>query len=320
MRAAAAALVTSGGPACRPVGWPGPWSDLDRPPLSAAALRRALTQGPQATCRAIEVSARTASTNADALARAIAGEPEGLVVITDHQSAGRGRLDRSWQAPPRAALAVSVLLRPGTPVTLPDGEQLPAVDPARWSWLPLLAGVAAADALRRTCGLPARLKWPNDVLVPASGQSGDEPGKVCGILAELADTPAGPAVVVGAGINVSQRSDELPVPTATSLALAGAATTDRDTVLRAYLRAFAQRYRAWRRAAGDPRAGGVAAAYREACATIGLEVAVELPGGTVRGLAEGVDDFGRLLVRSTDPEPHALAAGDVVHVRPAGRR
>ncbi len=303
------------------------WSDLRRPPLRGTALRRALTAGPDAAWRALDVLPRTASTNANLLARAADGEPEGLVLVTDDQTAGRGRLDRTWQTPPRAALAVSVLLRPGVAGTAPDGTQLPAVDPDLWSWLPLLTGVAAVDALTRTCGLQARLKWPNDVLVPRTGRPGDELGKVCGILAELASTPSGVAVVVGAGINVSQTAAELPVPTATSLAIAGAATTDRDTVLRAYLRALADRYRAWRRADGDPRASGVAAAYREMCATIGLSVAVELPGGVVRGLADGVDDAGRLLVRDGETfaggtggstgEVRALAAGDVVHVRPA---
>lgn len=299
---------------------PSPWGDLARPPLSAVALRRALVHGPGGVWRALEVLPRTASTNADVLARAAQGEPEGLVLVTDHQTAGRGRLDRRWQTPARAALAVTVLLRPGVPATGPDGAPLPAVDPARWSWLPLLTGLAVADALTRTCGLPARLKWPNDVLVPRTGAPADPPAKVCGILAELASTPSGVAVAVGAGINIAQTEAELPVPTATSLALAHAATTDRDTVLRAYLRALSARYLAWRRAAGDPRASGLAAAYRETCATIGLEVAVELPGGTVRGTAEGVDDDGRLLVRDDADGGvlHALAAGDVVHVRPAG--
>jgi BirA family biotin operon repressor/biotin-[acetyl-CoA-carboxylase] ligase len=219
------------------------------------------------------------------------------------------------------------------------------VDQARWSWLPLLAGVAVVDALTLTCGLTARLKWPNDVLVPADGRvprSGpagpagsagsagtgetggvDGPGdaagwlKVCGILAEVVPTPTGPAVVLGAGINVSQWREELPVDTATSLRLAGAATTDRDTVLRAYLRALSNRYRQWRRADGDPRASGIAATYREACVTIGQQVAVHLPAAQpVVGCAEGVDDHGRLLVATPDGQVCALAAGDVVHVRP----
>ena len=295
-----------------------PWSDLTRPPLHAASLRRALADGPSAVWREVEVLPRTASTNADAMARAAAGAAEGLVVATDHQTAGRGRLDRTWQTPARAALAVSVLLRPGTASTGPDGEALPAVDADRWSWLPLLAGVAVVDALTRTCGLPARLKWPNDVLVPRTGLPDDEPAKVCGILAELAGGPDGAAVVVGTGINVSQTAAELPVPTATSLVVAGAAATDRETVLRAYLRALAARYLDWRRAAGDPRASGLGAAYREACATIGLDVTVTLPTGAVRGTAEGVDDGGRLVVAdAATGDRVTLAAGDVVHVRPA---
>jgi BirA family biotin operon repressor/biotin-[acetyl-CoA-carboxylase] ligase len=245
----------------------------------------------------------TGSTNADVAARARAGEPEGLVLTTDDQQAGRGRLDRRWTTPPRAALAVSVLLRPPVP-------------PTRWSWLSLLAGVAVTDALVRVCGVEARLKWPNDVLVPLDG----EPRKVAGILAEVVGTDARPderAAVLGIGLNVLQTGAELPVPAATSLLLAGAAVTDRETVLKAVLRALSERYRAWCDAGGDPRGSGVAAPYRERCATIGAHVAVQLPEGVrLEGVAEGVDDDGRLLVRTVAGTPHALAAGDVVHVRP----
>jgi len=279
------------------------WTRLDRPPLSAAGLRRAVTTGDRPAWRALEVVTATGSTNADVAARARAGEPEGLVLTTDDQRAGRGRLDRRWTAPPRSALAVSVLLRPPVP-------------PARWSWLSLLAGVAVTDALVRVCGVEARLKWPNDVLVPLDG----EPRKVAGILAEVV---AG-AAVLGIGLNVSQTGAELPVPTATSLLLAGAAVTDRETVLKAVLRALSERYGAWCDAGGDPRASGVAAPYRERCATIGAHVAVQLPDGArLEGVAEGVDDDGRLLVRTGDERggtPHALAAGDVVHVRPNAAR
>jgi BirA family biotin operon repressor/biotin-[acetyl-CoA-carboxylase] ligase len=284
----------------------GPWERLDRPPLSAAALRRAITSGDRPAWRALDVVPATGSTNADLAERARDGEPEGLVLTTDDQRAGRGRLDRRWTAPPRSAVAVSVLLRPPVP-------------PARWSWLSLLAGVAVTDALVRTCGLGARLKWPNDVLVPVDG----ELRKVGGILIEVHQdqrTEDARAAVLGIGLNVHQDAGELPVPTATSLRLAGAATTDRDTVLRAVLRALSDRYAAWCAAAGDPRAGGVAASYRERCATIGAAVEVHLPdGGRLSGVAEGVDDEGRLLVRdsgSPSAACHALAAGDVVHVRP----
>ena len=210
----------------------------------------------------MDVVASTGSTNADVRTLAAAGEPEGYVLVADHQAAGRGRLGRAWTAPPRAGLAVSVLLRP-------------AVDPARWSWLPLLAGLGVVDALRRVCGVDAGLKWPNDVLVPEA-ERGARPGdgplrKVCGVLAEAVPGPDGVpvAAVVGFGLNVDQARGELPVPTATSLRLAGSATLDRDTVARACLRAVAVRYRRWVDAAGDPRAGDVGAAYREACLTLG---------------------------------------------------
>jgi BirA family transcriptional regulator, biotin operon repressor / biotin---[acetyl-CoA-carboxylase] ligase len=285
-----------------------PWTDLQRPPLRQAALARALAQGPDAAWRVIEVVPETGSTNADLAARARAGEAEGLVLAADHQAAGRGRLGRAWEAPPRAGLAVSVLLRP-------------PVDPDRWSWLPLLTGLAVVDALTRVCGLPAGLKWPNDVLVPepVRGRPPEEGErrKVCGVLAEaVAGADGAPsAVVVGFGLNVDQEREELPVPTGTSLRLAGAATLDRDTVLRACLRALALRYRRWADAGGDPRASGIGAAYREACLTLGQEVEVRLPGRNgVRGVAEGVDDDGRLVVAAPDAV-HAFAAGDVVHVR-----
>jgi BirA family biotin operon repressor/biotin-[acetyl-CoA-carboxylase] ligase len=288
-----------------------PWQDLSRPPLRESPLRRALTSGPDPAWRSLDLVAETGSTNADLAERARAGEAEGAVLVADHQNAGRGRRDRSWTAPPRAGLAVSVLLRPEP------------VSADRWSWLTLLAGVAVTDALQQTCGLVASLKWPNDVLVPIypfGRPAGRDPelGKVAGLLAEVVRSEAGPAVVLGLGLNVNQDAAELPVPTATSLKLAGSAILDRDTVLRAVLRALSERYRDWLAAAGDPQAG-LAAVYRERCSTIGRPVRVHVPdGSTLDGLAEGVDDEGRLLVRENRPnaELRALSAGDVVHIRP----
>lgn len=298
----------------------GRWSDLDRPPLDPRSLREALV-GPGEVWRTLEVVDETVSTNADVARRAREGEPEGYVLLADHQSAGRGRLDRAWTAPPRSSVACSVLLRPGEPGERPTGVW-PGVPPDRWSWLSLVAGLAVVDALQRVCGLEARLKWPNDVLVPVRDEG---LRKVCGVLGEAVVTPdvleGRPAAVVGVGINVSQTVAELPVATATSLRLAGSAVTDRDTVVRAYLRALAIRYARWRESAGDPRASGIAAGYREACVTIGRDVRVHRPGrGLLEGHVVGVDDDGRLIV--DEPEDagggrHRLAAGDVEHLRTA---
>jgi BirA family biotin operon repressor/biotin-[acetyl-CoA-carboxylase] ligase len=281
----------------------GPWQDLQRPPLRTGALRAALL-APSGPLSRLDVVPESGSTNRDLVAAAVADPgawPDLSVLTTDHQSAGRGRLDRTWTTPPRAALAVSVLLRPGTP------------SPG-WSWLSLLGGLSVVEALRRVAGVDAGLKWPNDVLVR------DEDGterKVSGVLAEVVPGPD-PAVVVGLGLNVSQDADELPVPTATSLRLAGAATTDRDTLLRAVLRELAARYAQWREHGGNAVASGLAARAREACWTLGRDVRVEMPAGrALTGVAEGLDDEGRLLLRGGDGTPATVAAGDVVHVRPA---
>jgi BirA family transcriptional regulator, biotin operon repressor / biotin---[acetyl-CoA-carboxylase] ligase len=269
---------------------PSPYSDLDRPPLRAEALNRALT-GPEALWREIRVVPETASTNTDLAAEARAGAAEGLVLVAESQTAGRGRLDRTWTAPPRAGLTFSVLLRPA-------GVPVPS-----WGWLPLLAGVAVSAAVGRLAELELRLKWPNDVLV------GDR--KVAGILAERADG----AAVVGMGLNVTTRTAELPVPAATSLALAGAACTDRDPLLRAVLRELDAQYRRWRGVAGDPGRSGLLPAYRERCATLGRQVRVELPGGgRVEGEATEIDASGRLVVMGAEGVT-AVGAGDVVHVR-----
>ena len=266
-----------------------------RAPLDAASLDRQAVR-PGALWRAVEVAGRTGSTNADLLARALAGEPEGVVLAAEEQVRGRGRMGRAWVAPPRAALTFSLLLRP-------------AVPPARRGWVPLLAGLAVAEAVTAVTGVPARLKWPNDVL------AGD--AKLCGILAES----AGDAVVVGVGLNVSTEPAELPGPgpgalPATSLRAAGATALDREPLLLALLAAVERWYRAWQDARGDPEGSGLRAAYTGRCATLGRGVRAELPGGQVlSGAAVGVDPDGRLLVRVSSGADVAVAAGDVVHLR-----
>jgi BirA family biotin operon repressor/biotin-[acetyl-CoA-carboxylase] ligase len=274
------------------------WSDLSRPALDAAALSSALTRD-GGLWRGVEVVEATGSTNAD-LARAAAdGAPEGTVLVAEHQQAGRGRLDRTWVSPPRAGLTVSVLLRPDVPA-------------ARRGWVPLLVGVALAEAVGEVTGVRTSLKWPNDLL------AGDG-RKLAGVLAESIASPGGPgAVVVGVGLNVSTRRDELP-DTGTSLSLVTGAPVDRGPVLLGYLRALERRWTGWVAALGDPVASGLARDYLAWSSTVGQQVEVALPdGATLSGVAEAVDWDGRLSVR-TAQGPVELASGDITHVRVAGR-
>jgi BirA family biotin operon repressor/biotin-[acetyl-CoA-carboxylase] ligase len=270
------------------------WSDLDRPPLNPTALRRAIVT-PGSLWTALDIVEVTGSTNSDLADRARAGAEEGAVLVAEEQSAGRGRLDRRWSAPPRSGLFFSVLLRPG---------DVPA---HRWGWLPLLTGVAVATALSRAAAVDTGLKWPNDLLVTVDG----EERKAGGILAER----VGDAIVIGIGLNITLRTDELPVPGAGSLALAGAKSTDRDPLLRAVLRSLAEWYGDWRAAGGDPDGCRLRQVYAAGCATLGRTVRAELPGGgEMTGTAVGVDDDGRLII-ATDGAEQAVGAGDVVHVR-----
>lgn len=277
----------------------GRWSDLDRPPLNAAALRRALVRdgGLWSELRVVQ---RTGSTNSDLVDLAGRGEAaEGTVLVAEEQTAARGRLDRCWTAPPRSGLFFSVLL---------DPAEIPV---ARWGWLPLLTGVAVATGLSRAAGVDTALKWPNDLLVTVDG----EERKAGGILAERAGDRG---VVIGVGLNVTLRASELPVPQAGSLALAGAAGTDRDPLLRGVLRSLEQWYVRWREAGGDPAASGLQETYAAGCATLGRQVRAELPGDrSITGEAVAVDGDGRLVLATAQGVQEPVGAGDIVHLRPA---
>lgn len=270
--------------------------------MNAAWLRAELIR-PGGLWRDLQVVAETGSTHDDLLADARRGAAEGTILAAEYQSAGRGRLGRSWVSPPRAALTFSVLLRPA------------AVPMARRGWVPLLAGVAVTAALRAEGGVDAWLKWPNDVIVDGA--------KLAGILAGQ----AGDAIVVGAGINVSAARDELPAArelpaagelpaaTATSMALAGAALTDRDQLLVLVLGQLEHWYLAWASAHGDPAACDLWQQYQRLCGTIGSRVRAQLPGGTaLTGIAREIDDAGRLVVESAAGLV-PVSAGDVVHLR-----
>jgi BirA family transcriptional regulator, biotin operon repressor / biotin---[acetyl-CoA-carboxylase] ligase len=264
--------------------------------IDLAELRQELIR-PGGLWRKVDLVPETGSTNVDLAARARQGEAPGTVLITDYQSAGRGRQGRTWTAPPGAAIAMSVLVRPE------------AIDPSRWTWLSLLAGLAVSDGVRRAADLPTALKWPNDVLIAER--------KVCGILSERVDTAQGPACVVGIGINVSLDENELPVPTATSLAIAarqlGRRLPSRTAMIATVLAAFELLYGRWTAQAGDD--ASLAASYAERCGTLGRRVRVLLnEQRSVEGIADRVDREGRLVVR-TGSGSAVYGAGDVVHLQ-----
>jgi BirA family biotin operon repressor/biotin-[acetyl-CoA-carboxylase] ligase len=246
--------------------------------------------------------AETGSTNADLLVAAGAGEPDGVVLVADHQTAGRGRLGRTWTAPPGASLLFSVLLRP-------------ALDPGELHLLTSALGLAAVDALGAV-GVGAGsvgLKWPNDLV--AGTPAGER--KLAGILAESAvEAGAVTAVVIGMGLNVAWAGRAPADLAAIAVALDDlGVAADREALLVAVLRAFEVRLAA---AAGSDPSGraGLLADHRARCVTLGRDVRVELPSGAVAGRAIDVDDAGRLVVLPGDGgEPVAVAAGDVVHVR-----
>lgn len=261
-------------------------------PLDQARLAQELPSfmGPWT---AIEVVRQTGSTNADLLGWAERGLQEGAILVAEEQTAGRGRLGRSWVSSPGTALTFSVLLRP---------EKIPL---ATRGWLPLLAGVATATAVRALTGLEASLKWPNDVLV--NGR------KLAGILAEAADN----AVVIGIGINVTAAPQDLPPGpgglSPTSLLAEGIAV-ERDVLLIEILRSMGQWYKTLS-ANPDTERSGLLAQYQRMSATIGREVQVELPGGSlVSGVAAGITPDGHLLLEAGGVA-HPIAAGDVIHLR-----
>lgn len=244
--------------------------------------------------------AEAGSTNTDLVAAA-AAHPSDFdhfsVLVTDNQTAGRGRIGREWVTPPGASLAVSVLLRPKFAATA-------------FGWLPLLAGLAMSRTVQRL--LPERndvgLKWPNDVLV--AGQ------KISGVLSELLPDLSG--VVVGAGLNVLQTAEQLPVDTATSLALAGQKTEiNLDGALAIYLTELRELSADLEAAGGDAVASGLRDAVIQNCVTIGQTVRAIMPGDSeVVGTAVAIDNSGRLLISSgLSGQLTAVAAGDIVHLR-----
>lgn len=243
--------------------------------------------------------AETDSTNRVVLDLARAGEPEGVVVVADHQTAGRGRLGRVWQAPPGASLLVTVLLRPTIPVV--DAHLVT-----------IAAALAAADACDEVAGVRPSLKWPNDLVVERDGRT----RKLAGLLAEsIVSGSRIDAVALGMGLNVQWPAvlpDDL-ADIATALNLESGAGVARDAVLDAWLDCLRDRYARLTSTGGTET---LLAAYRVACVSLGRDVRVELPGETAYGVAADVTREGHLVLDTHDGR-RIVTAGDVIHLRPA---
>lgn len=236
------------------------------------------------------------STNLEAIRRARAGADEGLCIVAREQSAGRGRLDRTWHSPKDAGLYCSILLRP-------------KFETGKWPLLSLVSALAVADALAKCCSLIADIKWPNDLCV--------NDRKLCGILAETIDTRTGPAVVVGIGINL--RQDSLPVNLsgqATSIEELTAERPDAERLLAELIEMIGTRYHALH----DD--GGFERTIRDWCAkssyASGREVRVSLNHDSFVGVTRGLESDGALRVETGDGQIRRVRAGDVTALRPLG--
>jgi BirA family biotin operon repressor/biotin-[acetyl-CoA-carboxylase] ligase len=237
----------------------------------------------------------TTSTNAVAMELAEAAAPHGTVVLADAQTAGRGREGREWRTPRGTAIALSVIVRPGS-------------GPEWWPWIGLAAAVATRDAIERVTGVIGRVKWPNDVLI--SGR------KVAGVLTETRWHPVRGtrrAVVVGVGVNVNNRAAGLPesyAAAATSILDVTGTITDRNALAAEILNGLARDIDGLPRAAGELRTRWTAAS-----ATQGGHVSVSTPTGLLEGVDDGLDSSGRLIVRTRDRCAHAIHTGDVLMLR-----
>ncbi len=240
---------------------------------------------------------RVASTNDIARDRARNGYPEGLVVLAEEQSAGRGRLGRSWVSPYGEALLLSILLRP---VWLPPGEAFS---------LTMMAGVALCEAVEHVVSSPVQLKWPNDLLLFVDG----EWRKSAGILSEI--SVAGDTIewaIVGIGVNVNQApagavNGRNLQQTATCISAAVGRRISRSSLLEALLTTFDERYAQLQ----SGERGSLFSAWRTRLARMGEPVIVTLPGGELRGIAEDVAPDGSLLLRDADGVLHTVHTGDV---------
>jgi len=236
------------------------------------------------------------STNLEAIRRARMGAPEGLCIVAREQTAGRGRLERSWHSQKDAGIYFSIVLRP-------------RLETNYWPLLALMAALAVVDALRKSCAVRADIKWPNDVCVHER--------KVCGILAETTETPAGPAAVIGIGINLTNESLRADlINLATSLEQITGRPPDPETVLTELLKAVVERYQALQ------TAGGREHTIREWCAhstyAFDRRVRVSFDSDSFVGVTRGLDEDGALRVETAEGRLRLVRAGDVTALRAYG--
>jgi len=246
--------------------------------------------------RPLEVVAEIGSTNDAVMGAGRAGRAEGLAILADRQTAGRGRRGRSWASPAGVGLYTSVLLRP-------------QLTPAKMPLLTLVAGLGVAEAVEEIAGVATRLKWPNDVLV--------EGRKVAGILAEMAsvDEQVG-HIVIGIGINVNHGPQDLPeelFPAATSLSLVTGSRIPRGELAAAVYNGLDRWYQIFR----QRQIEAILAAGRERSATLGRPVDVLADEERWQGLAVDLDADGALLVREEGGELRRVVASDVSIRTPA---
>ncbi|HET6973652.1 MAG TPA: biotin--[acetyl-CoA-carboxylase] ligase [Pyrinomonadaceae bacterium] len=230
------------------------------------------------------------STNTELARRASEGAAEGLAIVAEEQTAGRGRLQRAWSSPKGAGLYFSILLRP----TIPQNY---------WPLITFMAALAVGDALREAAGVETDIKWPNDLL------SGER--KICGILAEAIDTPLGRAVILGIGINLTENAfpPEL-ANVATSVSEAMGSAPDREQILAALLDALSRWYSRF-----DEPAQIVDAWSNRSSFAIGKLVQVSNGDDVWQGTTCGVEPDGALRLRTSSGEIKLVRAGDVYSVR-----
>ena len=249
--------------------------ELLRAPLDQAEISRLITRYWR-----VKVVELTSTTQGDLAQLVRDGKAKvGDVIVAEYQSAGRGRLDRSFEAAQGTALLFSFYIKP----------QRNRDD---WGWIPLIAGYSVAQSLH---AFHAVVKWPNDILIKGK--------KVSGLIAEV----VGDGVVIGIGVNVGMEENQLPVDTATSLLVEGGEDITRDELICEILEEFEEHFLQW-----DQGIDEVQPLYKQLSATIGTEVRVEYPGGASQhGIAEGISDTGALILNDGT---HVQSA-DVIHLR-----